>query len=83
MAVLIDKSIFTDKVWINGSTGQIRYLVAKDKLPEGYVESLIRQVETKFSLSNNILNTAYYNFVFEKGDVDVNWNEWEDPEGRV
>ena len=83
MAVLIDKSIFNDKVWIDGSTGQIRYLAAKDTLPEGYVESLIRQVETKFSLSNNILNTAYYNFVFEKGDVDVNWNEWEDPEGRV
>ena len=83
MAVLIDKSIFTDKVWIDGSTGQIRYLVAKNNLPEGYVDSLIRQVETKFYLSTNILNSAYYNFVFEKGEVDVNWNEWEDPEGRV
>jgi phosphoglycerol transferase MdoB-like AlkP superfamily enzyme len=83
MAVLIDKSIFTDKVWIDGSTGRIRYLVAKNNLPEGYVDSLIRQVETKFYLSTNILNSAYYNFVFEKGEVDVNWNEWEDPEGRV
>lgn len=81
MAVLIDKSVYTNKVWIDGSTGQVRYLVAKDALPEGYVENLIRQVETKFYLSTNILNSAYYNFVFEKGEVDVNWNEWEDPDG--
>ena len=81
MAVLIDKSVFTDKVWIDGSTGQVRYLVAKNTLPDGYVENLIRQVETKFYLSTNILNSAYYNFVFEKGEVDVNWNEWEDPDG--
>ena len=79
MAVLIDKSVFTDKVWIDGSSGQIKYLVAKDTLPENYVENLMRQVETKFTLSKNILNTAYYNFLFEKGDVDLNWNEWNDP----
>ena len=78
MAVLIDKSVFNDKVWIDGSTGQIKYLVAKDTLPEGYVENLMRQVETKFTLSKNILNSAYYNFLFEKGDVKLNWKEWQD-----
>lgn len=83
MAVLIDKSFYTDKIWLNASTGEIKYLVAKNTLPEGYVENMIRLVETKFALSNNILNSAYYNFLFEKGDVDINWNEWEDPEGRV
>ena len=79
MAVLIDKSVFTDKVWINGSTGQIKYLVAKDSLPDNYVENLMRLVETKFTLSKNILNSAYYNFLFEKGDVKLNWKEWDDP----
>lgn len=79
MAVLIDKSFFNDKVWVNGSTGEIRYLVAKDTLPEGYVENMIRLVETKFAFSANILNSAYYNFLFEKEDVDINWNEWNDP----
>lgn len=79
MAVLIDKSFYNDKIWVNGSTGQIRYLVPKDTLPEGYVENMIRLVETKFTLSTNILNSAYYNFLFEKGDVDINWNEWDDP----
>ena len=79
MAVLIDKSFFTDKVWVNGSTGEIRYLVDKNTLPENYVENMLRLVETKFSLSKNILNSAYYNFLFEKEDVDLNWNEWYDP----
>ena len=79
MAVLIDKSVLNDKVWINGSTGKIKYLVAKDTLPENYVEDLMRLVETKFTLSNNILNSAYYNFLFEKGDVNLNWEEWTDP----
>ena len=79
MAVLIDKSVFTDKVWINGSTGQIKYLVPKDSLPENYVQDLMRLVETKFTLSKNILNSADDNFLFEKGDVNINWNEWDDP----
>ena len=79
MAVLIDKSFYNDKVWVNGSTGEIRYLVPKDTLPENYVENMIRLVETKFTFSTNILNSAYYNFLFEKGDVDINWNEWNDP----
>ena len=78
MAVLIDKSVFNDKVWIDGSTGRIKYLSSKDSLPENYVDNLMRQVETKFALSKNILNSAYYNFLFEKGEVKLNWKEWHD-----
>ena len=71
MAVLIDKSFYTDKVWLNANTGEIRYLVDESQLPENYVDSLIRTVETKFSISADILNKSYYKFVFETGSDAV------------
>ena len=67
MAVLIDKSFLTDKVWLNANTGEVRYLAEENQLPENYVENLIRTVETKFSISADILNKSYYKFVFETG----------------
>lgn len=82
VAVLSDKSFFTDKVWFNASTGKIKYLVDQSELPENYVENMIKLVNTKFTLSVNILNSAYYNFVFELGEVAVSregwttWDEW-------
>ena len=64
MAVLIDRSFLTDKVWLNANTGEIRLQVPEEEVPEGYVENMIRLVETRFSISADILNTGYYGFVF-------------------
>lgn len=75
-AVLIDKSWLTDKVWFNANTGEIRYLVEESALPEGYVEDMNKRIATRFSISSDILNTAYYNFVFNKGEVAVNRRGW-------
>lgn len=89
VAILSDKSFFTDKVWFNASTGKIRYLVDESELPDNYVENMIKLVNTKFTLSVNILESAYYNFVFEMGDVAVSregwttWAEWVDMTGAV
>ena len=76
VAVLIDKSFLTDKVWFNANTGEIRYQVAEDQVPEDYVESMNRLVATRFSISADILNSAYYNFAFDKGEVTVNRRGW-------
>ena len=76
VAVLADKSFFTDKVWFNASTGEVRYLVDESELPANYVENMIKYVKTKFSLSADILNTAYYNFLYEQGDVEVGGTGW-------
>ena len=75
-AVLIDKSFLTDKVWFNANTGEIRYLVPENELPEGYVETMNQRIATRFSISADILNSAYYNFVFDKGEVTVNRRGW-------
>lgn len=75
-AVLVDKSFLTDKVWFNASTGEIWYQVPKSEIPEGYVENMNQLIATRFSISADILNTAYYNFVFDKGKVYVNRLGW-------
>lgn len=76
VAVLVDKSFLTDKVWFNASTGEIRYQVPESEIPEGYVENMNQLIATRFSISADILNTAYYNFVFDKGKVYVNRLGW-------
>ena len=67
IAIRVDKSFYTDKVWLNANTGEVRYLVDESELPEGYVENLIKLVQTKFSTSADILNKSYYKFIFETG----------------
>jgi len=76
VAVLRDMSFLTEKVWLNGSTGKITYLVEEDQLPEGYVDSMVQLVKSKVSLSKNILNTAYYNFIFDQRKVTVGKDKW-------
>ena len=76
VAVLSDRSFFTDKVWFNTSSGEIQYLVDEGELPGNYVENMIKYIKTKFSLSADILNTAYYNFLYEQGDVQVTRYGW-------
>lgn len=76
MAILINKSFLTDKVWFNADTNEIRYLVDESEIPEGYVENLINQVFNKFSISSDILNKAYYNYVFGKESVTLDMANW-------
>ena len=76
IAILSDSSFFTDKVWFSAETGEVRYLVEEGTLPENYVENMIKLIEAKRSLSVDILNSAYYNFVFGKEDVYVNRGGW-------
>jgi phosphoglycerol transferase MdoB-like AlkP superfamily enzyme len=76
VAVLVDKSWMTDKVWFHTDTGEIRYLVPEDTLPENYIDSMNRLVGTRFSVSSDILNQAYYHFVFGKGEIKVGHKGW-------
>lgn len=77
VAVLIDKSFYTDKVWLNASSGEIKYLVPEEELPAGYVENMIQMIKTKFTISSDILTTAYYNLAFGKDKVWVNNYGWQ------
>ena len=75
-AVLIDKSFLTDKVWFDANTGETRYLVEESELPAGYIENMHRYIKTRFDISSDILNSSYYNVIFDKGEVSVGTDSW-------
>ena len=76
MAVLVNKSFLTDKVWFNANTGETRYLVDESEVPEGYIENMHRIINNRFTISSDILGKCYYNFVFGKELVKVPKNAW-------
>ncbi len=76
LAILRDGSFLTDKVWFHASTGETRYQVPQDQVPAGYIEGLNRLVKSKFTFSTDVLNTAYYNFVFDKELVETSDDRW-------
>ena len=64
MAILRDYSFYTDKLWFNASTGEIRYLVPENEIPANYLDNMIKLVNTKYSVSVDILHSDYYSFVY-------------------
>ena len=63
-AVLIDHSFLTDKVWFNSNTGEIRYQVHQEEVPEGYIESMNQLIAARFEFSAEILRNNYFQYVF-------------------
>lgn len=64
MAVLRDYSFYTDKLWFNASSGEIRYQADESEIPANYLDNMIKLVNTKYSVSVDILNSDYYAFVY-------------------
>ena len=77
VAVLPYRGFATEKVEFSAETGEVRYKVDPETLPEGYVDDIIRWVSTKFSISSDILNTGYYNAVFGKEPAQLDRNIWQ------
>lgn len=65
-AVLVDHSFLTDKVWFNSNTGEIRYQVPQEEVPESYVESMNQLIASRFEFSAEILRNNYYQHIFAK-----------------
>ena len=63
-AVLIDHSFLTDRVWFNSNTGEVRYLVPQEEVPENYVETMNQLIASRFAFSAEILRNNYYKHVF-------------------
>ncbi|MBO5130347.1 MAG: LTA synthase family protein [Oscillospiraceae bacterium] len=76
VAVLVDRSFLTDKVWLNTNTGEIVYLTDESELPPGYIDRMIQLVETKFSISASILQNGYYNFIYGLEAPTVDMKTW-------
>lgn len=64
VAVLIDHSFLTNKVWFNSNTGEIRYLVPQEEVPENYIENMNQLIASRFEFSTEILRNNYYGYLF-------------------
>ena len=67
-AVLIDHSFLTDKVWFNSNTGEIRYQVPEEQVPENYVENMNQLIASRFEFSAEILRNNYYQHIFDSNE---------------
>lgn len=76
VAMLADHSFLTDKLWFDARYNQAAWLVDESEVPEGYLDSMIALVQNRFSVSTDILNAAYYNYVFGKEAVSVGREGW-------
>lgn len=63
LVILSNRSFITDKVMYNTENGEVTNLT-NEALPDGYVDNMINIVKNKFTVSKNILNLDYYNYVF-------------------
>ena len=63
-AVLVDHSFLTDKVWFNANTGEIRYQVPQEEVPDNYIESMNQLIASRFEFSAEILRNNYYGHIF-------------------
>lgn len=65
MVILNDQSFITDKLMFNSSTGETTYFVDETTLAPDYLDTAIKAVKNKITVSSLILNTDYYRFVYE------------------
>ena len=64
IAILHNGSFITDKVMFNSKTGKTIYLVDEATVPDAYVDTVIKLVQSKFTVSTAILDRDYYRIVF-------------------
>ena len=76
IAILRDQSFLTDKVWFNASRGKATWLVDEATVDPNYLDNHIKMVKNQFTISSSILNKAYYNYLFEKGNVEISYDSW-------
>lgn len=65
LVVFSDQSFVTDKVKYNAVEDSVEYLVPQTQIEDGYLDRMIKQVDDKMYLSEEILNTDYYSIIYE------------------
>lgn len=76
VAILADHSFLTDKLWFALDSGEATWLVDESEVSDSYLENMFALVQNRFAVSTDILNSAYYNFVYGKDAVNVGRAGW-------
>ena len=64
--IFADQSFITDKIKYDASTGETIYLVPESQVPDDYLDSMIAEVENRLYISDEVIGTDYFSFVYEK-----------------
>lgn len=66
VAILVNHTFLTDKVWYNPDSGKKSILVDESELPEDYIAMMNQLVSARFDMSAQILQHDYYRFAYGK-----------------
>ena len=66
LVIFADQSFITDKVKYDAATGETTYLVPESQVPDGYLDSMIAEVENRLYISDEVIDTDYFSFVYGK-----------------
>ena len=66
LVIFSDQSFITDKIKYDAATGETTYLVPESQVPDGYLDSMIAEVENRLYISDEVISTDYFSFVYGK-----------------
>lgn len=66
LVIFADQSFITDKIKYDAATGETTYLVPESQVPDGYLDSMIADVENRLYISDEVIGTDYFSFVYGK-----------------
>lgn len=66
LVIFADQSFITDKIKYDAATGETTYLVPESQVPDGYLNSMIAEVENRLYISDEVIDTDYFSFVYGK-----------------
>lgn len=66
LVIFADQSFITDKIKYDAATGETTYLVPESQVPDGYLDSMIAEVENRLYISDEVIDTDYFSFVYGK-----------------
>lgn len=64
LVIFADHSFITDKVKYNTSTGEITCIADEEDIPDGYIDDMITRVEDILYMSDEIIQTDYFDIVY-------------------
>ena len=64
IAILKNRSFLSELLAFDATTGDMTYFVEEEKIPAWYVEAVNDEIERRLALSQRILDTDYYRYLF-------------------
>lgn len=64
LVIFANQSFMTDKVKYDAATGEVAYMVPVSQIPDGYIDEMIMEVENRLYISDEIISTDYFSFVY-------------------